>query len=288
MITEYHEIQLEIPLNYGLETYGTCDRLTINGKKGLLADYKTGVSQIDHPSENWQAKAYTIGVFEKFPDLESVTFVFYIPFYNATPSHTFYRSDLEPLREQVSVVIARAAYVRTKWACGTPSLDELNPSQNCRFCAYESNCPALGSLVLGVADKLGVSLPDSLDPEGADPTTLENVYGIAKVVSNWADTYRSKVVVMAKEGLEFPTLRLRSMGQTKRCSDNEKLVEVAVDYGLTESELLSNASFPLGKISKAISDKAPKGEKSAKQKEFLDDLHSRGIIETSEERFTLS
>lgn len=288
MITEYNEIQLEIPLNYGLKTYGTCDRLTIKDKKALLADYKTGVSQIDHPSENWQAKAYTIGVFEKFPDLESVTFVFYIPCYNGTPNHTFYRNELEVLREQVSVVIARASYVRSKWACGTPSLDELNPTQNCRFCAYESNCPALGSLVLGVADKLGVSLPDSLDPEGADPSTLENVYGIAKVVSNWADTFRSKMVVMAKEGFEFPTLRLRSMGHMKRCADNEKLVEVAIEYGLTEVELLSTASFPLGKIAKAISDKAPKGEKSAKQKEFLDDLDSHGIIETSEERFTLS
>jgi len=288
MITEYNEIQLEIPLNYGLKTYGTCDRLTIKDKKALLADYKTGVSQIDHPSENWQAMAYTIGVFDKFSDIESVTFVFYIPFYNDTPNHTFHRSELETLREKVSVVIARAAYVRSKWTCGTPSLDELNPSQNCRFCAYESNCPALGSLVLGVADKLGVNLPDSLDPEGADPETLENVYGIAKVVSNWADTFRSKVVAMAKDGLEFPTLRLRSMGCTKRCEDNEKLVEVAMSYGLTDIEVLSAATFPLGKLTKAISDKAPKGEKSAKQKEFLDDLDSHGILETSEERFTLS
>jgi len=288
MITEYNEIQLEIPLNYGLKTYGTCDRLTIKDKKALLADYKTGVSQIDHPSDNWQAIAYTIGVFDKFSDIESVTFVFYIPFYSDTPNHTFHRSELETLREKVSVVIARAAYVRSKWACGTPSLDELNPTQNCRFCAYESNCPALGSLVLGVADKLGVNLPDSLDPEGADPETLENVYGIAKVVSNWADTFRSKVVAMAKDGLEFPNLRLRSMGRTKRCEDNEKLVEVALGYGLTEAELLSTATFPLGKLTKAISDKAPKGEKGAKQKEFLDDLDSHGILETSEERFTLS
>jgi hypothetical protein len=288
MITEYHEIQLEIPLNYGLKTYGTCDRLTIKDKKALLADYKTGVSQIDHPSENWQAKAYTIGVFEKFADIESVTFVFYIPFYNDTPNHTFYRNELESLREQVSVVIARAAYVRSKWSRGTPSLEELNPSQNCRFCAYESNCPALGSLVLGVADKLGVALPDSLDPENADPETLENVYGIAKVVSNWADTFRSRMVALAKDGFTFPSLRLRSMGQTKRCADNQKLIEVAVDYGLTEEELLSMASFPIGKLAKSIGDKAPKGEKSAKQKEFLDDLDSHEILQTSEERFTLS
>lgn len=288
MITDYNEIQLDIPLNYGLTTFGTCDRLTINGSKALLADYKTGVSQIDHPSENWQAKAYTIGVFEKFPEVESVTFVFYVPFYNDTPNHTFHRSDLETLREQVSLVVARASYVRSKWSRGTPSLEELNPTQNCRFCAYESNCPALGSLVLGVADKLGVNLPDSLDPDNADAQTLENVYGIAKVVANWADTFRSRMVSMAKDGFEFPSLRLKSMGQTKKCLDNEKLIEVAKDHGLTEEELLSLASFPLGKVAKTVGDKAKKGEKSAKQKEFLDDLETQEILGVSEERYTLS
>ena len=75
-MTDYNEIRLDIDLNYGLFTFGTCDRLTIKGKRALLADYKTGVSQIDHPSENWQSKAFTSGVFDKFPELAEVPYVF--------------------------------------------------------------------------------------------------------------------------------------------------------------------------------------------------------------------
>ena len=65
---DLHEVQLDIALDEGFKTWGTCDRLTIyDNNKPLLGDYKTGISQIDHPDENYQAIAYTIGVFQTWP-----------------------------------------------------------------------------------------------------------------------------------------------------------------------------------------------------------------------------
>ena len=40
-----------------------------------MADYKTGVSPIDSPRDNWQAKAYTLGAFQAFPEVEEIIFV---------------------------------------------------------------------------------------------------------------------------------------------------------------------------------------------------------------------
>ena len=286
-MTDYNEIRLDIDLNYGLFTFGTCDRLTIKGKRALLADYKTGVSQIDHPSENWQSKAYTIGVFDKFPELDEVTFVFYIPFYDDTPNHTFSREDLPRLREEVSKVVARATYVRSKWSEGSPSLEELNPNQNCRFCHYEDSCPALGGMILDVADKLGSTVPDISGNE--DPEDLEALWSIAKVVTNWANSFRKNLVNRVKDGeVSLPSLRLRSMGATKKCSDNEALISTAEDFGVHKEDILEIASIPLGKLTKKIEEKADKGLKKEKRIEFLDSLERESIITPSEERFTLS
>jgi len=63
---ELNEIQVEVALD-GTETWGTCDRFLIlkGGDRAVMADYKTGISIIDPPDKNWQAKAYTCGAFQK-------------------------------------------------------------------------------------------------------------------------------------------------------------------------------------------------------------------------------
>ena len=77
------------------------------------------------------------------------------------------------------------------------------------------------------------------------------------------------------------------MGATRKCTDNIKLLEIAKEYDLEQEDLLNLISIPLKKVANAVGDNAPKGEKE-KIKIFLDAVENNGIIETSEERFTLS
>ena len=92
----------------------------------------------------------------------------------------------------------------------------------------------------------------------------------------------------AKEGAEFPSLRLKSMGATRSCVDNKKLIEVAESFDFCPEELLNIANFPLRKVADAVGSTAPDGEKGQKANEFLDALEDAEIIKISEERFTLS
>jgi hypothetical protein len=56
---DYNEIQVDVNLE-GTQTWGTCDRITLYDEdKAVMGDYKTGISVIDEPTENWQAKAYS-------------------------------------------------------------------------------------------------------------------------------------------------------------------------------------------------------------------------------------
>lgn len=285
---EYNEIQVTVALD-GTETWGTCDRLIIFGNKAVMADYKTGISIIDPPERNWQAKAYTIGAFQKFPELEEITFVFYVPQHDQSLFHTFTRdADLDRLINELSTAILKAEKVRPKWIGGKPDISELTPTPNCRFCRHEDICPALGGLVLEVAKKIDPQLPDVDLENTEDPEVLEELWAIAKVVSNWSERLRTRTVELAKNGMVFPSLRLRSMGATKKVIDNHTLTGIAMDFGLSPEEILESASISMNKISKVISEKVEKSEKKKISQDFVDACQNAGIIETSDTRYTLS
>ncbi len=286
---ELNEIQVEVALD-GTETWGTCDRFLIlkGGDRAVMADYKTGISIIDPPDKNWQAKAYTCGAFQKYPEIQEIVFAFYVPQHSATLHHTFTRDDLPALVEDLSRVIKAGEEIRPKWESGTPELDECTPTQYCRFCRHEDICPALGGLVISVAKKLDTTLPD-IDPTDVDnPARLSELFNIAKIVENWAASIKAKTLAKLKDGDKLDGLKLRSMGRTRKCADNEMLVKIAKEHGLELSEIISELNFPLTKISKLVSANAEKSEKREKQQNFLAACDDAGIVQTSEERFSVA
>jgi hypothetical protein len=286
---EHNEIQVDVALN-GTATWGTCDRfLILKNGDAIMADYKTGISIIDPPQNNWQAKAYVVGAFQKFPEVEQITFVFYVPQHNQSLHHTFNRaSDYDSLIEELSAVILKAEATRPKWVGGKPPIEDLTPTPNCRFCRHEDICSALGGLVLEVAKKIDPQLPDVDIENTEDPAILEELWSIAKVVSNWSDRLRARAVELAKNGMEFPSLRLRSMGATKKVIDNHKLVDIAREFGIDPEMVLETATISVSKISKVAAENAAKSEKKKISQDFVDACQNAGIIETSDTRYTLS
>jgi len=288
-LTESHaEIVLDVELD-GTSTYGTCDYLNIyDGTKGILIDYKTGISKIDAPDKNWQSRAYTVGCFQKFPDLETIEFVFFIPQRNEILSHTFSRSDLPQLIRELSDVILKGEKIRPKWENGAPDLSELTPTVDCRFCKYEDTCPSLGGLVIEVAKKLNPQLPDVDIETTDDPETVEHLYVVAKIVSYWADAFKKHAVSLVEDGLELPNLRLKKMAGRRNVTDPQTFIRIAKKYGVDTETILNNVSLPLAKIAKAVGDTADKGNKKQLSSEFIDACDSAGIIETSPSRRQLS
>lgn len=284
---ELNEIQVTVELD-GTETWGTCDRLLLAGNKALMADYKTGISVIDSPRDNWQAKAYVLGAFQKYPDIENLTFVFYVPVREQVLHDDFTREDVPTLTAELSKVIRRGEKVRPMWGDGEyPDMELLSPTVNCRFCKHEDHCPALGGVAVEVASRVSM-LPaiDITDPD--DPEVVEQLWAVAKIVSNWASRIKTKAIDMAKDGTEFSTLRLRSMGSTRKCTDNKKLMEVAEDFDLSQEDVLSLANIPLAKLAALAGDRAPEGEKGQTSNDFLAATEDADIVAVSARRYTLS
>ena len=285
---ELNEIQVHVDLG-DTSTWGTCDRFLVAGDKAVMADYKTGISLIDSPRDNWQAKAYTLGAFQAYPDVQEITFVFYIPVRNEVLHDTFTRDDIAGLTKQLTEVIKRGEKIRPKWDGGSPDLEELAPSVNCRFCKHEDHCPACGAIAVEVASRLSMLPSKDIDIENTeDPVVLEQLWVVAKVVTNWATRIKQKAVDLAKEGLEFPSLRLKSMVSPRKCVNNKKLMEIAEQYDLPQKEVLELARLPISAIATEVGRRAPKGEKGQASKDFLAALDDEDILVSSEKRYTLS
>lgn len=289
LVEQHYEVQVDVELD-GTSTYGTCDRLSIYGNYAVLADYKTGISTIDVPHANMQAIAYTIGVFQKYPQLDNIMFAFYVPQRHSEPLEgEFKRSELPSLIEVLSNVIKEGTRVRPMWGGGQcPPAGECNPTQNCRFCRHEDRCPALGGLVLDVASNLKRQDFTNINIEAVDdPAAIEELWNISKIVEAWAKRLRTRAVEMAQNGTEFPSLRLASMGAPKKVVDNRKFLQIAMDMGVDESDALAQASFPIKKVADLVGATAERGTKGEVCAEFLDACDEHGVLEKQKERFTL-
>tara|TARA_R100000152_G_C6743179_1_gene166911 strand:- start:931 stop:1167 length:237 start_codon:yes stop_codon:yes gene_type:complete len=78
------------------------------------------------------------------------------------------------------------------------------------------------------------------------------------------------------------------MGATRKCTDNNKLLDIAEEFGVTQEDMLDLASIPLKKLAGLAGQTAEEGEKLQKTKDFLDAVEDASIIDVSETRYTLS
>ena len=290
-VTINREMRLVLDLDCETPTFGTSDIVAWKGNVGLQVDYKTGISKIDEPRKNWQAKAYVLAAFQMYPELEVIHFAFLIPKRDEILVGTFNRSELDNLRNEISAVIKKAETTRPKWDSKTIDIDDLNPSVNCRFCRHEEHCPALGAVAIEVAKRYRPDLlPDGPIASGDvdDPNTIEKLYVVAKIVENWASGIKHKATGMAHDGVEFETLKLKSMGALKKTLEKNYLAQIAIKHGLELNEIIEAADLTMGQLSKALYDKAPKGKKSFVVDSFEKEAIDLGVVEVGSTRYTLS
>lgn len=290
-VTINREMRLTLELDCKTPTFGTSDIVAWRDNIGLQIDYKTGISKIDPPKSNWQSKAYVLATFQMFPHLDVVHFAFLVPKRNEILIGRFERSEMDQLRKEISDVIVSAETTRPKWGNRTIDLDDLNPSVNCRFCQHEEHCPALGAVAIEVARRYRPDLlPDGPIAAGEleDTETIEKLYIVAKIVENWASGIKHKATGMAHDGIEFESLKLKSMGALKKTKEKNYLAQLAVRHGLDLTEVIEAADLTLNQLSKALHEKTPKGKKSFVVDSFEKEAIDLGIVEVGPTRYTLS
>lgn len=285
------ELQLDIELPYECSTFGTSDLVAVSGDVALVLDYKTGVGEIDEVDSNYQSKAYSVGVFQRFPEVNTIHAVFLIPQRGQELHGVYTRDMLESLQDMLARVIIGAKTVRPKWFINTVQPEELTPNNGCQYCKRADRCPALACAAFELAERYDENwIPTGPvhSTEIDDPVTLAKFYAVACVMDKWASGIKHKAVQSGLAGLPPDGYRMRSMGSTRKITDSVGFLAVAEqELELDTSELMQFADFPFAKIRDYYATKAKRGQKTAFAKRFEEVMTDANVIEAGTERFTL-
>ena len=289
--TAHSERRLGIDL-IGHSTFGTCDKLDFTSKDGRLQiAYKTGKGAIDEPADNWQAKAYVAGAFQRFEHLDTIHFYFIAPQRNEVLYDTFHRPDLPELVEDLSGVIINAQEVRGEQeAKGTLPVERLNPGVKvCDYCANAGTCPALGKMALEVAQKYAQQSDGSLEvPENVhgsdcrDPGDMARMLKLAPMLEQWASGVKFAArKMMIEDGIDIPGYELKTKSGSRTITSPLAAYGV-VQNDVTIAELLDLlGKVPVGVYEKLVMSKAPRGEKKKEARRVMAELEELGAVSRS-------
>lgn len=273
----HREIRLQIDLGGGLSTFGTSDELCTLGNVGVQIDWKTGRGAIDDAEVNCQAQAYTLGCFQKFPELETIHFYFVIPQRDEISFATYTRADIPRIKLRLATVIRRAQAARECWAKGgSVPVEDLNPQPGtCDYCANSVQCSAIKAKVLTIASRYaddGFPIPAEVHGSANDdPEEIAQMLKVLPIVESWIAGIKAKSRRMVlEEGIEIPGYGVKERAGGKQITNVVAAWDHMKDQMSIEEFLGLMDGMPYGKLGDWVYDRAPNRQKT-KAKNALED-----------------
>lgn len=261
-------------------TAGFVDHIYIRAdkKRAVMIDWKFGMWPVDPAESNPQGIAYIIGLFKRYPELESVELWFKQPHLGLTTTHTFYRNMMADYYLRVKVAVARAREARMQ---GDFSM-ALPFAPVCSFCDNIGRCPKVAEVAIKISEKYApLELPADITPGRLlAPDAASMGLRACQVVKAWADGFRRQITerILLRE-MELPpgqTIEVREKGNRK-IFDFAKFKAVVLKW-VPQSVLDSCLDASFGPIEDHITEQAPRGHKSKAVKEFQQELESAGAV----------
>ena len=157
------EIHNELRVNIEMgphTTFGTADVVIIKGNLCYLVDFKFGRNSVPDASQNLQAAAYALGVFDAFPAIDEIQVWFLLPRRDETSHCTLHRKDLVKVRKTLETLydeVTQASPPRT-------------PSSACQYCNLAGECSELTGSALSLKSGLEpITIPDDKMPSEMTP-----------------------------------------------------------------------------------------------------------------------
>lgn len=276
----YNEIKLDVA---GL-TWGTCDLLINMGAELWAFDYKFGVHPVPAVEENFQAWAYTLGAFHRFPHAKTCTFRFILPNQDEVDEHTFERSDMPMMFDAIKEVIKRAE------AGG-----EFGPTEKvCDYCA-RIDCPFRFEAALAItktsepALSKELSIPADLSPENIkDPEVMAKCLQLVPTLEKWTKAIKTFALALRmEEGEELPGYDLLTRNNRLSINDPLKAWDLAKEFGLSDEDIQSCCTISASSLAKAVGSKAERGDKQRSEESFRHQLIQSGASDEPSESFYL-
>lgn len=267
------EVRLAANLGDGLDYWGTCDHLLVNGRSATAADWKFGNNQVKDAEHNAQVLAYTIAIFQMFPEVMEITFYIVQPPLNLASRATFTRDDLPWMEATTRKFLSD--HLRAK--ADPTNLDLLNPCDMCQYCKrnIEGTCRALEQKAVAIAKAYAgdeLEIPEIVHTsETDDAAIIARNYKLAQILEKWVDGVKNRAKnAHWEEGLELPGLKaIETRGNRLVSATDAYHVASQFIPGLTPDDVLAMAGeISFNSLAEFVKERAPARGKTKAVNEF--------------------
>tara|TARA_R110000851_G_scaffold90785_3_gene198395 strand:- start:6927 stop:7985 length:1059 start_codon:yes stop_codon:yes gene_type:complete len=195
------EIRLEIELSKKHTTWGTADQVFIVNDRAHMVDFKFGRLAVLPADQNLQAMAYVIGVFQRFPAVNTVEAHFLLPRRDEVTSHTFERSLLVSYCKALSKLFDKF----------TAKKRVATPCKACEYCASLGSCLAVAKRINAAVNPTALFEEEDTVPSLMTTRALNDCgLPLARLAAAWADTVKDLATAKLRDGETMEDHKLSS------------------------------------------------------------------------------
>jgi hypothetical protein len=293
VITE-HKINLT-PLGFAGMDFGTADRISLQGNKLDMVDYKFGWGAITDVEKNFQFMIYALGLFSKFNEVDTIAVHMVQPKLNVVDCHTWTRDDVPRL-----YAIIKASHDRViQWEqTNDVSLLRVDPI-NCERCRFQGNCPKWHEL--GIATTCEVQqkkldrdeepknqlvpsmIPDiintSWDVATADPLRVAQFLSCIPAMEAFFTKFKKFALEVNEQVGELPGFSVvNTAGKSDLISPVDVVKVVSEKFDLTANEIIGTMKPSLTELKALVSSRAPRGDKAKYAEAVVEALSDQGLL----------
>ena len=253
-----------------------------DGKAAEITDYKFGKQPVESAETNLQGIAYMLGVFRRFPTIETCTVHFLCPHQDFIDRHTFTLTPeaVNGFHLRIKVIVSRA-----KEAAKNPDdFSMARPAVSaCLFCSLIGKCPKVAEFVLSVSHKFApMQVPENVSPTMImDPVDTSIGIQISQIATTWAKAFRAAATDKALTDPNFIPVgyTLVSM-QRREVLDAKKVAEIGKQF-LPEDragDVEALYDIPITGVEELIELVSPRGGKKKAVEAFGEALEKSGAV----------
>lgn len=266
--TEHKEFKVKV-----LDQFGHVDHLFICGSEGRMVDYKFAHSDT-YAADSPQFWAYGIGVFDKFPEIQTLHVYVLLPFRDEVDKVVWTREkDYARLVGLVGGIISNAK---------NPDPSRYVIGKHCTYCGRLAEGKCVKFVELGTeiaakydAEKAKYALPENLETAHGslidNPETLARLYRLAGLVEKAAEGWKRATLEKRLAGVDIPGFDLAERRGKREITSAVAAFE-AVKERVPAETLLEAAKLSIGALEDLWAQTFPRGQKSGSKQLLMEAL----------------
>lgn len=251
-----------------------------------LVDYKFGANSQEDVATNPAAQAYVLGMFQKWPDLDTIHVHYLYPRREEISKHTYTRKDVPMIRLRIQTIVDRVKALE--------HTGDRNPlPDNCQWCARKATCTALHRMVLPLATRYAgkhdISLVQPDFSAISRPEDWAKLLPYTSVLEQMADSIKRHALEFREQtGQEIPGYELRSRQGKKKIINADVAYKVASEFGVTHDQFMRCVDVSAKQLTDAVKENASRGDKAKVAGAMESSLRDAGVLESGGETFFLA